>query len=167
MEAIMNLGADGIVTAAFGQFLPSKLHNWQLYLMLIIPVAITIIYKYIPMYGIQIAFRDYTASRGMFGSKWVGLQWFERFFTAPNFWRMLKNTVLLSFFSLLWGFPVPIILALMINQLRFKRFQRIIQTILYAPHFISIMVICGMIRIFLSPSGGHYEIGRASCRERV
>lgn len=130
------------------------LDNWQLYLMLIIPVAITIIYKYIPMYGIQIAFRDYTASRGMFGSKWVGLQWFERFFTAPNFWRMLKNTVLLSFFSLLWGFPVPIILALMINQLRFKRFQRVIQTILYAPHFISIMVICGMIRIFLSPSGG-------------
>lgn len=128
--------------------------NWQLYAMLLVPLVITFIYKYIPMYGIQIAFRDYTASRGMFGSAWVGFEWFERFFTAPNFWRMIKNTVLLSFFSLLWGFPIPIILALMINQLRFKRFQRTVQTILYAPHFISIMVICGMIRIFLSPSGG-------------
>ena len=128
--------------------------NWQLYLMLLVPVVITFIYKYIPMYGIQIAFRDYSAGRGMFGSAWVGFEWFERFFSAPNFWRMIKNTVLLSFFSLLWGFPIPIILALMINQLRFKRFQRVVQTILYAPHFISIMVICGMIRIFLSPSGG-------------
>lgn len=128
--------------------------NWQLYAMLLIPLAITFIYKYIPMYGIQIAFRDYTASRGMFGSTWVGFDWFERFFTAPNFWRMIRNTVLLSFYSLLWGFPIPIILALMINQLRFKRFQRTVQTILYAPHFISIMVVCGMIRIFLSPSGG-------------
>ena len=128
--------------------------NWQLYMMLLIPVVLTIIYKYIPMYGIQIAFRDYKASRGMFGSEWVGLEWFERFFTAPTCLRMIKNTLLLSFFSLLWGFPIPIILALMLNQLRFQRFKRATQTVLYAPHFISTMVICGMIRIFLSPSGG-------------
>lgn len=122
--------------------------------MLLIPVAITVVYKYIPMYGIQIAFRDYSASRGMFGSDWVGFEWFRRFFSSPNCWRMIRNTILLSFFSLLWGFPIPIILSLVINQLRFKRFQRIVQTVLYAPHFISIMVVCGMIRIFLSPSGG-------------
>ncbi len=128
--------------------------NWQLYVMLLVPVILTVIYKYIPMYGIQIAFRDYKASRGMFGSEWVGLEWFERFFTAPTCGRMIKNTVVLSFFSLLWGFPIPIILALMLNQLRFQRFKRITQTVLYAPHFISTMVICGMIRIFLSPSGG-------------
>lgn len=128
--------------------------NWQLYAMLLVPVVLTVIYKYIPMYGIQIAFRDYKASRGMFGSEWVGLEWFERFFTAPTCGRMIKNTVVLSFFSLLWGFPIPIILALMLNQLRFQRFKRITQTVLYAPHFISTMVICGMIRIFLSPSGG-------------
>ena len=128
--------------------------NWQLYLMLLIPVVLTIIYKYIPMYGIQIAFRDYKASRGFAGSEWVGLEWFSRFFTAPTFWRMIKNTVVLSFYSLLWGFPIPIILALMINQMRFHRFKRVTQTVLYAPHFISTMVICGMIRIFLSPSGG-------------
>jgi len=130
------------------------LDNWQLYVMLLVPVILTVIYKYIPMYGIQIAFRDYKASRGMWGSEWVGLEWFERFFTAPTCGRMIKNTVLLSFFSLLWGFPIPIILALMLNQLRFQRFKRITQTVLYAPHFISTMVICGMIRIFLSPSGG-------------
>lgn len=127
---------------------------WQLYVMLLIPIIITIIYKYIPMYGIQIAFRDYKASRGMLGSEWVGLQWFQRFFSSPNCFRMIKNTVLLSLYGLLWSFPIPIILALMINQLRFKRFKRSIQTILYAPHFISIMVVCGMLRVFLSPSGG-------------
>ena len=130
------------------------LENWQLYLMLVIPVVITIIYKYIPMYGIQIAFRDYKAARGFFGSKWVGFEWFEQFFNAPTFGRMITNTIKLSVFSLLWSFPIPIILALAINQLRFKRYKRVVQTVLYAPHFISIMVVCGMIRIFLSPYGG-------------
>ncbi len=130
------------------------LEHWQLYVLLLIPVVLTIIYKYIPMYGIQIAFRDYKPSQGFSGSKWVEWQWFERLFTAPTFERMMKNTVLLSFFSLLWSFPIPIILALAINQLRFKRYKRVVQTVLYAPHFISIMVVCGMIRIFLSPNGG-------------
>ncbi len=130
------------------------MNNWQLYLLLLIPVIITFIYKYIPMYGIQIAFRDYKASRGYLGSEWVGLDWFRRFFNAPTFGRMIKNTILLSFYSLLWSFPIPIILSLCINQLRFKRYQRVVQTVLYAPHFISTMVICGMLRIFLSPSGG-------------
>lgn len=127
---------------------------WQLYLMLLIPVVLTVVYKYIPMYGIQIAFRDYKSVRGMWGSEWVGLKWFQRFFSSPNCLRMIKNTVLLSLYSLLWSFPIPIILALAINQLRFKKFKATVQTILYAPHFISIMVVCGMLRIFLSPSGG-------------
>jgi putative aldouronate transport system permease protein len=129
------------------------LGNWQLYLMLLVPVILTVIYKYIPMYGIQIAFRDFKTG-SMWKAKWVGLKWFERFFTSPNCWRMIKNTLLLNFYGLLWSFPIPVILALMINQLRFKRFKRVTQTVLYAPHFISIMVVCGMIRIFLSPSGG-------------
>lgn len=128
--------------------------NWQMYLLLLIPVLLTLIYKYIPMYGIQIAFRDFKASRGITGSEWVGLKWFQRFFSAPTCGRMIKNTILLSFYSLLWSFPVPIILSLCINQLRFPKFKRVTQTVLYAPHFISTMVICGMIRIFLSPSGG-------------
>ena len=128
--------------------------NWQLYALLLIPVILTFIYKYIPMYGIQIAFRDYKASRGIMGSEWVGFEWFERFFSSPNAWRMIKNTFLLSLFTLLWSFPVPIIISLCLNQLRFKRFKRLTQTVLYAPHFISTMIICGMITIFLSPSGG-------------
>lgn len=128
--------------------------NWQLYAMLLIPVLLTVIYKYIPMYGIQIAFRDYKASRGMFGSEWVGMKWFERFFAAPTCVRMIRNTILLSLYSLLWGFPIPVILALLLNQLRFQRLKKTVSTVLYAPHFISTMVICGMIRIFLSPSGG-------------
>lgn len=130
------------------------MEHWQLYLLLLIPIVLTIIYKYIPMYGIQIAFRDFKPSRGFMGSEWVGMEWFERLFTAPTFDRMITNTVLLSFLSLLWSFPVPIILALAINQLRFHRYKRVVQTVLYAPHFISIMVVCGMIRIFLSPNGG-------------
>lgn len=93
--------------------------NWQLYLLLLIPVIITIVYKYGPMYGIQIAFRDFKASRGIWGSEWVGLEWFERFFSSPNCGRMIVNTVLISLYSLLWSFPVPIILALALNQLRY------------------------------------------------
>ncbi len=128
--------------------------NWQMYLLLLIPVAITFIYKYIPMYGIQIAFRDFKASRGITGSEWVGLQWFEKFFTSPNCLRMIKNTFLLSAFTLLWSFPIPIVVSLCLNQLRFMKLRKLAQTIFYAPHFISTMVICGMIKIFLSPSGG-------------
>ena len=130
------------------------LDNWQLYLLLLIPVVLTIVYKYIPMYGIQIAFRDFKASLGYTGSEWVGLYWFRRFFSSPSCLRMIKNTVLISLNSLLWTFPIPIILSLIINQIRFQRYRRVVQTVLYAPHFISIMVVCGMLRIFLSPSGG-------------
>ena len=148
-------GADPNTAPVHRKPLKQRLaENWQLYLLLLIPVIITIAYKYGPMYGIQIAFRDFKASRGITGSQWVGMKWFEEFFSSPNCWRMIKNTVLLSLYSLLWSFPVPIVLALALNQLRFHRFKRVVQTVLYAPHFISTMIICGMLRIFLSPSGG-------------
>ena len=98
--------------------------SWQLYLLLLIPVVITVIYKYGPMYGIQIAFRNYNPGLGITGSPWVGWKWFERFFRAPNFDRMLWNTIKLSLYGLLWGFPVPIILSLALNQLRFKKLKR-------------------------------------------
>ena len=90
------------------------LDNWQLYALLLVPVILTFVYKYIPMYGIQIAFRDFKASRGYLGSEWVGWYWFQRFFSSPTCWRMIKNTVLISLFSLLWSFPIPIILSLII-----------------------------------------------------
>lgn len=148
--------ASGLKAARVGgKSLGQRLRdNWQMYLLLLIPVVLTLVYKYIPMYGIQIAFRDYMPAKGFSGSDWVGLKWFERFFSAPTCSRMIKNTILISFYSLIWSFPVPIILSLIINQLRFQRYKRVVQTVLYAPHFISIMVVCGMIRIFLSPSGG-------------
>lgn len=127
---------------------------YPLYLMLLIPIAVTFIYKYIPIYGIQIAFKDFKASRGIFKSDWVGLKWFIRFFSSPNCVRMIKNTFVLSFYSLLWSFPVPIILSIMLNQVKIRGIKNSVQTILYAPHFISTMIVCGMVRIFLSPSGG-------------
>ena len=127
---------------------------YPLYIMLLIPIAVTIIYKYIPMYGIQIAFKDFKASRGILKSDWVGLKWFVRFFSSPNCIRMIKNTFLLSFYSLLWSFPIPIILSIMLNQVKLRGVKNSVQTILYAPHFISTMIVCGMVRCFLSPSGG-------------
>ena len=127
---------------------------WPLYIFLLPAIIYILIFNYYPMYGAQIAFKNYRLKLGILGSEWVGLYWFERFFTAPNCVRMIKNTVLLSLYSLLWSFPIPIILSLCINQLRFAKFKRVVQTVLYAPHFISTMVICGMIKIFLSPSGG-------------
>jgi putative aldouronate transport system permease protein len=126
----------------------------ELYLLLLPGIVLTVIYKYIPIYGIQIAFRDYSAALGFTGSPWVGLKWFKKFFTNYNSWGMIRNTVLLSLYTMLWTFPIPIILSLLVNQLRFKRFKQVAQTILYAPHFVSIMIICGMLRVFLSPYGG-------------
>lgn len=143
--------AAKVSTKTLGQ---RVIENWQMYALLLIPVVLTFVYKYIPMYGIQIAFRDFSPSKGFMGSTWVGLKWFQRFFSAPTCSRMIRNTVLISFYSLVWSFPIPIILSLIINQLRFDRYKRVVQTVLYAPHFISIMIVCGMIRIFLSPSGG-------------
>lgn len=128
--------------------------HWEFYLLLLPVVVITIIFKYWPMYGVQIAFRDYNVVDGFFKSEWVGLKWFIRFFTSYNSARMIRNTVLLSLYSILWTFPIPIILALLINQVKWKKFKRVTQTVLYAPHFISVMILCGMLRIFLSPYGG-------------
>lgn len=127
---------------------------WELYLLLIPGIILTIIYKYIPMYGVQIAFRDYSPVLGFSGSPWVGLKWFEKFFSNYRSWDMIRNTVLLSLYTILWTFPIPIILSLIMNQLRFKKFKKMTQTILYAPHFVSTMIVCGMLRIFLSPYGG-------------
>lgn len=132
--------------------------HWEFYVLLLPGIILTIIYKYAPMYGVQIAFRDYNAMDGFFGSPWVGLKWFERFFGSFNSARMIRNTVLLSLYSILWTFPVPIILALLINQVKLKKFQRVSTTVLYAPHFISVMILCGMLRIFLSPYGGLISI---------
>jgi putative aldouronate transport system permease protein len=117
-------------------------------------MILTFIFSYVPLYGIQIAFRRFSARAGIWGSPWVGWNHFERFFNSPNFGAIFSNTFILSFYSLAAGFPIPILLALMLNSLRQKRYGKIIQNITYAPHFISVVVMCGMIILFLSPSTG-------------
>lgn len=128
--------------------------NWQLYVVFLLPALIlTIIFKYVPMGGILIAFKDYSAIEGVLGSPWVGFKYFKRFLSSPDFMRYLLNTLKLSLYGLLWGFPVPIILALLLNRVRRAGIKKNIQLIMYAPNFISVIVLCGMIRIFLSPVG--------------
>lgn len=128
--------------------------NWQLYVFFLLPgLLLTLIFKYGPMGGILIAFEDYNVIEGVLGSPWVGLEYFRRFLTSPDFMNYLMNTLKLSVFGLLWGFPVPIILALMLNQIRRTGIRKKIQLLIYAPNFISVIVLCGMVRMFLSPVG--------------
>lgn len=126
----------------------------QLYLLLAPTLVYFVLFKYWPMYGVQIAFRDYQADAGFLGSPWVGLKHFERFFDSHQFWNLLENTVWLAVFNLLVVFPVPIFLALLVNQLRMGRFRRVAQTVLYAPNFISTVVVVGMLYVFLAPRSG-------------
>lgn len=128
--------------------------NWQLYLILLIPVAYIIIFKYVPMYGAQIAFRNYSARKGFFGSPWVGFYHFQRFFSSYQFWRVIKNTLGISVYLLVAGFPIPIILALSLNSTNIYRLKKTVQTATYIPHFISTVVMVGMLLQFLSPRVG-------------
>lgn len=140
---------------------PKKMHrhleyikkNYILYLLIAPAVILTIIFKYVPIYGALIAFKDYSPIKGIMGSEWVGFKHFTDFLTSPNFLQILVNTIKLSSFELLIGFPIPIILALMLNQLRKSGVKKNIQLVLYAPHFISVVVISGMVFLFLSPVG--------------
>lgn len=128
--------------------------DWQLYLLCLLPILYFAIFHYIPMYGVQIAFKDFKAVDGITGSEWVGFKHFTRFFTRPNFWTLIQNTLKLSFSQIIFGFPIPIILAMLLNQTKPGKFRKCIQTITYCPHFISIVVLTGMMYIFLSPRSG-------------
>nr|WP_243154196.1 ABC transporter permease subunit [Pseudoflavonifractor sp. 60] len=128
-------------------------HNKQVYIILLPVVAYFIIFHYIPMLGVQIAFRDYSIAGGIWGSKWVGLKHFKNYFHSYYFGRLIKNTVLLSVFNILLSFPAPIILALLINEVRNAKFKRIVQTVTYLPHFISIVIVCALLRDFFSSTG--------------
>ena len=128
--------------------------HWQLYLIFILPaVALTLIFKYMPMGGILIAFQDYNPFKGILGSEWVGLEHFQRFMSSPDFQRYLVNTLKLSVYGLLWGFPIPIILAFLLNRIESKKIKQKIQLVLYMPNFISVIVLCGMVRVLLSVTG--------------
>ncbi len=132
--------------------------NYALY-MLIIPVLVYyIIFAYKPMYGAVIAFQDFRPVQGVWGSEWVGLLHYERFFSNPDFVRIFRNTLTISISSIIFGFPAPIILALLFNELKNQKFKSVAQTISYLPHFISLVVACGLIKTFVNEGGLIYNI---------
>lgn len=127
--------------------------NRAIYLMVLPVVLYFFIFKYFPMYGAVIAFKDFSPAKGIWGSDWVGFQHFKDFFQSYYFIRVLRNTFLISFYNLIFGFPAPIILAILLNELRQKLFKSIVQTVSYLPHFISIVVISGLIIDFTNRGG--------------
>ncbi len=148
--------ASGV--GSFGWRLTRAKRSYELYLFLLPTLLYFAIFHYGPMYGIQIAFRDYLGVLGIWGSPWVGLEHFRRFFNSAYFVNLLSNTILLSLYGLLFEFPIPILFALMLNQVGGKRYRKLVQTISYAPHFISTVVFVGIIFMFLSPSTGIVNI---------
>lgn len=127
--------------------------NRSLYIMLIPAIIFYLIFCYGPMYGAIIAFKDYSPRMGILGSEWVGLKHFISFFESPYFWRIFRNTLRISFATLVFAFPAPIILALLINELKSKKYAKLTQTITYLPHFVSLVVVCGMIKDFTLNTG--------------
>ena len=135
--------------------------NKYLYALMALPVLYFVVFHYAPMYGVLVAFKNYNIVKGVIGSPWVGLKWFEKFLTDPYFWKVVRNTLLLSIYNILWGFPVPIILAVMLNELKAGKFKKTVQSITYLPHFISTVVLCGMIVNILSSDGLFNQIVKA------
>lgn len=128
--------------------------NWGLYLLMLPAIAIFICFTYLPMYGIVIAFKDFRPALGIMGSKWAGLKYFQRYFSSYMFSNTIINTLVISLYTIAVTFPLPIVIALMCNQMYAKRFKKFFQVSTYLPHFISTVVMCGMIILFLSPSSG-------------
>jgi len=129
-------------------------NNWGLYLLLLPALVYALIFLYLPMVGVIIAFEDYSPTKGFFGSPWVGFKYFKKFFDSYNFWDIFYNTIALSFYNLIATFPIPIIFALLLNQMRIRSLKKVIQTASYAPYFISVVVLVGMMNVFFSPSSG-------------
>ena len=128
--------------------------RWQLYVILFLPLLYIIVFHYVPMVGAQIAFRDFTPRGGVWGSEWIGFENFQRFFDSYLFERLVRNTLTLGLYSLVAGFPIPIILALSLNQVQQRFFKKTVQMFTYAPYFISVVVMAGLILQFLNPRIG-------------
>lgn len=133
-------------------------HNWIMYLMMLPVFVYFVVYEYGPMYGIIIAFKDYNVKKGILGSDWVGFEHFQRLFRSYNFKLMLKNTLEISLYSLLVGFPLPIVFALLLNYLKSKRLKKVVQMVSYAPHFLSTVVICSMLMLFSDAKSGVFNV---------
>lgn len=128
--------------------------DWQLWIMILPAIVYIIIFCYGPMYGIQLAFRKYDFSKGLTGGDWVGFKYFIQYFESPMFWTTLRNTFIISFFTLICGFPAPILLAFVVNSLRQQKLKKVVQTAVYMPYFISTVVMVAILQILLSPSTG-------------
>jgi len=137
-------------------FLSYSKRSWMLYFMLLLPISFFIIFRYIPMTNIVIAFKDYNIFQGVWseGSPWVGFHWFKQAFIRADFWFAMRNTVVLNFLDLIVGFPAPIILALVLNELIFKSFKKVTQTIIYLPHFLSWIIVSSIATRLLAPTNG-------------
>jgi putative aldouronate transport system permease protein len=133
--------------------------TWMLYVMLLLPMAFFVVFKYVPKLNIAIAFKDYNIFRGVWDSPWVGWKWFDQAFHSRDFYNVLRNTLMLNFLDLIVGFPAPIILAIMLNELRSKSYKKITQTMVYLPHFLSWIIISGIAAQLFAPSGGVINIG--------
>lgn len=143
-----------IYNASFGKRLGRDMKmNGSLYLLMIPVVVYFILFCYLPMYGIVMAFQNYAPALGFTGSPWVGMKWFVKFVNAPDFWPLLGNTLRIALATLLFGFPAPILLALLLNELKSARLGKVIQNATYIPHFISMVVSCSIIRIFTADTG--------------
>lgn len=141
--------------------------HWQLYCIIFVPVCFLVVFHYIPMAGLQIAFKEYNPLLGMWGSPWVGMKYFGLFYHSPFFWTLIQNTLAISIYSLVISTPVTIVLALALNEVRHRWFKQAVQTVTYAPYFISTVVLAGMIHIFLDTKYGlinqvYRVIGHAS-----
>jgi len=140
--------------AGYGQMLKKDFsRNRYVYLMALPVVAFFILFHYVPMYGLIISFKRFTPALGINGSPWVGLKYFQDFFESYYFFRLIRNTILLSVFSLVWGFPAPVILALLIHEVRSVAFKRLVQSLTYVPHFISLVVVAGLLLQFSQMRG--------------
>lgn len=128
--------------------------QWDLQLMVLPALFFILVFSYIPMYGVMMAFQDYNLFKGFGGSPWVGVKHFEMFFAAPEFWTVIRNTLVISLLKLLIGFPAPILLALMLNEVRNRAFKKVVQTISYLPHFLSWVIVSGFVMSMLSTENG-------------
>lgn len=145
-----NRSEPGKKTTVFNTFR----RDYQLWLMIFPAVVVVVIFNYIPMYGIQLAFREYEFSKGLTGGEWVGLKYFVQFIESHMFVDLMRNTIVISLTTIILGFPAPIVLALLINQIQWKRARKVLQTTVYLPHFISIVVLVGLLNVLLSPNTG-------------
>ena len=140
--------------AGWGAYLK---RNWELYLFVVPALIYLLLYCYYPMYGVQIAFKNFRVTKGITGSEWVGLEHFRKFFSNPSCRALIKNTLVISLYSLVVGFPLPIIFALTLNEVAPGRYKKLVQTVSYAPHFISTVVMVSMLTMFLNADNGIFN----------